>query len=62
MTSGPQVEIGEMERSLDVLKRLEKEAFTLTPQEDGSISGEFLISKARLEEAYERVLSIISPS
>ncbi len=62
VTSGPQVELGEMERSLDVLKRLEKEGFALTPQEDGSISGEFLASKARLEEAYERVLSIISPS
>jgi hypothetical protein len=62
ITSGPQVELGEMERSLDVLKRLEKEGFTLTPQEDGSISGEFLISKARLEEAYERALSILVPS
>ena len=62
VTSGPQVELGEMERSLDVLKRLEKEGFTLTPQEDGSISGELLVSKAGLEEAYERVLSIISPS
>ena len=62
VTSGPQVELGEMERSLDVLKRLEKEGFTLTPQEDGSISGELLVSKARLEEAYERALSIVVPS
>jgi len=57
-TSGPQVELGEMERSLDVLKRLEEEGFTLTPQEDGSISGELLVFKARLEEAYERALAI----
>ncbi len=62
VTSGPQVELGEMERSLDVLKRLEEEGFTLTPQEDGSISGEFLVSKGGLEDAYERVLSIISSS
>ena len=62
VTSGPQVELGEMERSLDVLKRLEEEGFTLTPQEDGSISGEFLVSKARLEEAYEGALSILVPS
>ncbi len=62
VTSGPQVELGEMERRLDVLKRLEKEGFTLTPQADGSISGELLVFKARLEEAYERALSIIVPS
>ena len=62
VTSGPQVELGEMERRLDVLKRLEKEVFTLTPQEDGSVSGELLVSMAGLKEAYERALSLIVPS
>ena len=60
VTSGPQVELGEMERSLDVLKRLEEAGFALTPQEDGSISGELLVQEDELEEAYERALSIIA--
>ncbi len=51
-----------MERSRDVLKRLEEEGFTLTPQEDGSISGELLVSKTGLEEAYEGALSIVVTS
>jgi hypothetical protein len=60
-TSGPQVELGEMERSLDVLKRLEEEGFTLTPQEDGSISGELLVQEGELERGYERAVSLLTP-
>ena len=60
VTSGPQVELGEMERSLDVLKRLEKEGFTLTPQEDGSISGELLVHEDELERGYERTISLLT--
>lgn len=60
VTSGPQVELGDMERRLDVLKRLEGEGFTLTPQEDGSISGELLVQVDELEQGYERALSIIA--
>jgi DNA topoisomerase VI subunit A len=48
-----------MERSLDVLKRLEKEGFTLTPQEDGSISGELLVQEGELERGYERAVSLL---
>jgi hypothetical protein len=59
VTSGPRVELGEMERSLDVLKRLDEEGFTLTPQEDGSISGELLVPEDELERGYERVVSIL---
>lgn len=60
-TAGPQIELGEMERRLDVLKRLEEEGFTLTPQEDGSISGELLVQKGELERGYERAASILKP-
>jgi len=59
VTSGPRVELGEIERSLDVLKRLDEEGFTLTPQEDGSISGELLVPEDELERGYERVVSIL---
>ena len=59
VTSGPRVELGEMERSLDVLKRLDEEGFTLTPQEDGSISGELLVPEDELERGYARVVSIL---
>ena len=60
-TSGPHVELGEMERSLEVLKRLEEEGFTLTPQEDGSISGELLVREGELKKSYQRAVSILKP-
>ena len=61
VTSGPQVELGEMERRLDVLKRLEGEGFTLTPQEDGRISSELLVQVGELEQGYQRAVSLLKP-
>jgi hypothetical protein len=59
-TSGPQVELGEIEKRLVVLKQLEDEGFTLTPQEDGSISGELLVQKGELEKGYQRAVSLLT--
>ena len=60
VTSGPQVELGEMERRLDILKRLEGVGFILTPQEDGNIGGELLVPVGELDQGYQRAVSLLT--
>lgn len=58
-TSGPRVDLGEIEKRLQILRRLEEAGFPPILQEDGGFVCELLSRGEDLKEEYEQALTLI---
>ncbi|MCW3992473.1 MAG: hypothetical protein NWE79_07170 [Candidatus Bathyarchaeota archaeon] len=56
---GPKVDLDRMEKTLEILRELEEEDFSITCQNDMSFSCELVIRKDDLEGVYERTASVL---